>query len=50
MGENLADPEIATTELTTEEEAMFVGGNLSKLAIDEFLKKHSCSQFCKCVI
>ena len=43
------DPEIATTDLLSEEnsEVMSCAGNLSTLAIDNFLSLHTCNQFRK---
>ena len=42
------DPEIATTELTTEnaDEYYFCAGNLSQVTIDEFRKQHQCNRYC----
>ena len=44
----LYDPEIATTELTTEnaDEYYFCVGNLSQVTIDEFRKQHQCNRYC----
>ena len=44
----LYDPEIATTELTTEnaDEYYFCAGNLSQVTIDEFRKQHQCNRYC----
>ena len=44
----LYDPEIATTELTSEnsDEFYFCAGNLSQVTIDEFKKEHKCNRYC----
>ena len=43
---NLYDPEIATSELLDGEgEIYFFSGNLSELAISNFLKEHWCSGY-----
>lgn len=47
---HLYDPEIATTELHSEnEEAYFCIGNLSYISIDAFIIAHNCTDFCKMI-
>jgi hypothetical protein len=41
------DPEIASAILVDKQEVMFTAGNLSHLAIDNFVVNHSCNMFCK---
>lgn len=45
-GENLYDPEIASTNLLDEKkELMYCIGNLSKQATNTFIKQHECNKF-----
>ena len=43
----LYDPEIATTKLTSEDDKIFFcAGNLSTVAIRQFINEHQCNNFC----
>ena len=48
-GYNLFDPEIASAVLVDKQEIMFTVGNLSQIAIDNFISSHTCNMFCKCL-
>ena len=48
-GYNMFDPEIASAILVDKQEVMFTAGNLSHLAIDNFVDQHTCNMFCKCL-
>ena len=48
-GYNMFDPEIASAILVDKQEVMFTAGNLSHLAIDNFVDQHTCKMFCKCL-
>ena len=43
----LYDPEIATNDLTDNDELYFCSGNLSVLAIGAFRKEHTCNCYCR---
>ncbi|XP_028413094.1 alpha-protein kinase vwkA-like [Dendronephthya gigantea] len=44
----LYDPEIATSDLFDQDcEMLFCSGNLSKIAITNFVNDHSCNKYCK---
>ena len=44
----LYDPEIATSDLFDgDHEMLFCSGNLSKVAIENFVKDHSCNKYCR---
>ena len=44
----LYDPEIATSDLFDQDhEMLFCSGNLSKIAIENFIADHSCNNYCK---
>ena len=43
------DPEIASAILVDKKEVMFTAGNLSHLAINNFIEQHTCNMFCKCL-
>ena len=45
-GYRLFDPEIASTTLMDGNEILFTTGNLSKEAIDTFIKGHVCNVYC----
>ena len=46
----LYDPEIATSDLFDQDsEMLFCSGNLSKIAIENFIADHSCNNYCKSV-
>ena len=45
-GYRLFDPEIASTTLMDGNEILFTTGNLSKEAIDTFIKEHVCNVYC----
>ena len=48
VGYDLCDPEIATARLKDDNELnLFCAGNLSTIAIQEFLDLHTCNQYCK---
>lgn len=48
VGYSLFDPEIASSQLLhNQEEVMFTTGNLSREAIDNFIKEHLCNSFCQ---
>ena len=42
----LFDPEIASTTLMDGNEILFTTGNLSKEAIDTFIREHVCNVYC----
>ena len=50
-GHTLLDPEIASVQFTDdkadESEYLFSAGNLSSVAIKNFLQSHECNKFCK---
>ena len=49
-GDSLCDPEIASSELLSEEdEYQFCTGNLSVEAISKFCQNHSCNAYCKSI-
>ncbi len=49
-GDLLCDPEIASSELLSEEdEYQFCIGNLSVEAINKFCQSHSCNTYCKSI-
>lgn len=43
---DLYDPEIATSTLCEDNQFLFCTGNLSTVAINNFISKHKCSKFC----
>ena len=47
VGNHLFDPEIASAQLLHNQKVMFTTGNLSREAIDNFIKEHLCNSFCK---
>ena len=49
VGYNMFDPEIALVILVDKQEIMFTAGNLSHLAVDNFIDQHTCNMFCKCL-
>ena len=47
VGNLLFDPEIASREISTNEEYLFCTGNLSNNAITNFTEKHKCNFYCQ---
>jgi hypothetical protein len=48
-GHVLFDPEIATTELYKDKEILFCAGNLTGIAIKEFISGHYCNEYCRLI-
>jgi hypothetical protein len=48
-GHMLFDPEIATADLIKDKEVLFCAGNLTEIAINEFISHHSCNEFCRLI-
>ena len=46
-GGNLYDPEVATSDVSDDDQLLFCAGNLVGIAINNFIGHHECNKFCK---